>query len=167
VSDEALPISDSGAEESMDSLFKIAVDQEKVSEIKKDSQMEEGTYVRSENPATVTLNKHPKTGRQGLAVFAGIENAKSKGAVRFRLSWERQNKVLRDEATGEESDTGKPDLQSRLYAQAVDVYKRAHDGAAPGTIGDLATFLQQAPYRLKLMNGDESEVVLSIFPPTK
>jgi hypothetical protein len=47
------------------------------------------------------------------------------------------------------------------------VYKRAHDGAAPGTIGDLATFLQQAPYRLKLMNGDESEVVLSIFPPTK
>lgn len=163
--DEALPIPEE-QQEGMDALFEVAVNQETVDDIKKDSQLPEGNYVRTEDPATVTIQKHKVTGRSTFVIFAAVQSQKDekvKGRVRFRVSWERQNKIVRDEATGEETDTGKPDIQSRLYANVVDAYKRVN-GEPASNLGQLAQYLANAPYKLRLMNGDDSEVVLNLYP---
>jgi hypothetical protein len=100
-------------------------------------------------------------------VFAIVSNGKDKGGIRFNLSWVRQNKINRNKETGEETDTGKPDFQNQLYVQMVETYKKANDSEPPKSIGELAHFIQNAPYRVRLGNGTDREVVYSIFPPSK
>ena len=147
----------------MDGLFDIAVDQEQVAEVKKDAQMEAGTWDRSGDPATVTVDTHPVTGRKGFNVAAPVVKGDAKGYLRFRVSWQRFNKITIDPVTGDETDTGKPDISSRLYANLVDAYKRVNPDAQSISLGNLAEFLTNAPYRLRIMNGDDREVVLGLF----
>ncbi len=147
----------------MDALFQVAVDQEAVAEVKKDSQMEAGTWDRTGDPATVTINTHPVTGRKGFEVAAPVEKAGVKGFLRFRLSWQRFNKIVVDQVTGDETDTGKPDIQSRLYANVVDAYKKVNAESATISLGNLAEYLAHAPYRLRIMNGDDREIVLGLY----
>jgi hypothetical protein len=162
---DALPIPED-QQEAMDVLFSQSVNQETIADAKKDMQMEEGTYLRTEDPATVTIDTHPSTGRKGFNVFGPFVNAKDpkiKGRLRFRVSWERANKLVRDDATGEEIDTGKPDIKTRLYVNLVDAYKKVH-GEPPKNLGQLAQYLANAPYKVRTMNGDDSEIVLNLTP---
>jgi hypothetical protein len=57
--------------------------------------------------------------------------------------------------------TGKPNLRSQLYTQAVQVYTRAF-GAKPTTDADLANYLRDYPVTLRCVPGDSDPIVVRI-----
>ena len=178
---EAVPAADfeTSTEPTVDDLFKQFVSEEEVKQTEKDSILPQGTYTTIPE-FKVTLGE--KDGRKNARLFGRISktdenDAETKGAIGYPLSWIRKNKFdkIKDETTGvviEEKDTGKPDYLSKMFAQAVKAYTVAF-GEAPteldnaGTvnvnIGKVITYLRDYPHKLRVIQTQNNEnMVVSI-----
>lgn len=148
--------------------FDAPVDVEQAQQIQKRNMAPAGTYVT--DPDTFgELTVTPMTQDDGRRVFAFFGRTKYAGkgdevvsALRFRLSPDARPKK---DAEGNVV-AGKDDLSTRLYAQAVGAYARAHDNDAPKTLRDLSDWIKAAQgIQLRTMQGSDDLVVLSISAP--
>lgn len=148
--------------------FDTEVDAQAAVEVQKRNMAPAGTY--QTDPDTFgELTVTPSVQDDGRKVFAFFGRTKYAGrgdevvsALRFRISPDARPKKDREGNVVE----GKDDLSTRLYAQAVGAYVRAHDGGAPKTLRDLADWLKAVPgLKLRTMQGDDDLIVLNIQAP--
>lgn len=153
--DAALPPDDAHAAPMDGEQWNESVDHEGVDRTRKDSQLPGGGY--NTVPQLSLTRKKYDDGRRVASFFGPVigvdsKNEGAEGRVRFAISPDRRDK-----------EDGSPDLKSRLYAQAVTTYERV-TGSPAVLVEDVLRFLQDNPVRLRLMQGDEDNVVLNIGP---
>jgi len=152
---DALPPDEAHAAPMDGEAWSEGVDHEGVNATRKDSQLPGGSY--NTVPSLSLSRKKYDDGRRVANFFGQIIGVESKnegveGRIRFAISPDRRDKL---------EEEGKPDLKSRLYAQAVTTYERVM-GVPAATIEDVLQFVANNPVRLRLMQGDEDNVVLNI-----
>ena len=107
------------------------------------------------------VGKGVKVEGEGPASERELAVPQPQGRAGFAMSWEYRDKV--DFQTKEVVE-GKPDLQSRLWHQACQVYRQVH-GLARGeqlNVPDVLTYLQKYSVAVRFMKGDDSNIALSI-----
>ena len=161
----------------LDGLYDEGVDLDAAEKAEADQLLPAGTYqtvpVLSLFPYEV--QKGPNTGRRGFRYFGEVVSRKpisrnggapeiAEGRIGFRISPERRDK-----------DDGTPDLQTRLWANAIRAYTQAV-GSKPATNRDVAEFLKNYPVGMRLgqigvatesnpePDGEPGNLVFSIFP---
>jgi len=132
------------------------VDHKAVKQTTSDSMLPAGGY--NTLPEMSLTRKKYDDGRRVANFFGTIVGCENRtegrdGKIRFAISPDRRDKEGVEEA--------KPDIKSRLYAQAVTTYEKVL-GSKPATIEDVLTFIRDNPVRLRLMQGDDDNVVLNI-----
>lgn len=150
------------------------IDAKEAEEIKKANQPLAGDYVtdpESFGDLTITREVLADDNDRVLYQLAGRMRSARRGHedtvnfIRFRLSRDRRAK--RDYETNEEVP-GKDDIKSRLYSDAVDVYKGAHDDATPKTMKDLTEWLASTPgVRVNTMVGDRGDLIVLRIKPAR
>ena len=83
------------------------------------------------------------------------------GRAAFSVSWEYRDRV--DYQTKEVQE-GKPDMQSKLWHQACQVYRLVNqlDRKATVQVADVVAYLQKYPVAVRFMKGDDSNIALAI-----
>ena len=153
----ALPPDEAHAAPTEGETWDEQVDRQAVDQTRKDSQLPPGGY-NTIPQLSLTRVKYDD-GRRVAKFFGSVigvdtKNEGQEGRVRFAVSPDRRDKL---------EEPGKPDIKSRLYAQAVTTFERV-TGSPAATIEDVLRFLQDNPVRVRLMQGDEDNVVLNIGP---
>ena len=173
--DDAQTIGDSRLD--LDELYDQSVDQDAVDKVEADSLLPGGSYrsvpVLSATPSTTKTG--PNAGRRGFRLYGSFTSQKPlireeglpahivTGRLGFGLSPERRNKP-----------DGQPDLQTKLWAQAVRTFIQAA-GYKPETNRDVVKFLQDYPFGIRLgqvgvptesnptPDGEPDNMVFSLF----
>lgn len=161
----------------LDGIFDEEVDLNAAEKAEADTLLPPGTYdtvpVLSATPYEAQTG--PNTGRRGFRMFGEVLSRKpisrngaapaiTGGRLGFRVSPERRDR-----------EDGTPDLQTRLWAQAIRAYTQAA-GAKPTTNRDVVEYLKNYPVGMRLgqigvptesnpnPDGDPGNIVYSIFP---
>lgn len=150
--------------------FDTEVDAQQAAEVQKRNMAPAGTY--QTDPDTFgELTVTPSVQDDGRKVFAFFGRTKYAGrgdevvsVLRFRISPDARPKKDVDGNVV----VGKDDLSTRLYAQAVGAYTKAHDGDTPKTLRDLSDWIKSVQgLQLRTMQGSDDLIVLNINAPRR
>jgi len=125
----------------------------------KDSALPTGTYTTEIPPSRLSVTKD-KNNRLMVSGFWKVTMGDVKGAIGFRFSPERRNKI--DGNTGE--DTGKPDTAFKNYTQAFNAYTRVY-GEKPTSVGAIATYLRDYPVKFRIVTLSSGENWVAAIMP--
>jgi len=133
----------------MESLFNLGVDEEAEKKLDDALLLERGKYLTQGHPLIPKIERPDRGNHKGrlmVRFFGPIESLSTgvKGGIGYRMSPELRQK-----------DDGKPDLASKLWAQARNLAKRA--GAFDSTVGSVVDFLATTPVSLFLIKMDAVE----------
>lgn len=83
------------------------------------------------------------------------------GRAAFSVSWEYRDKI---NFQTKEVEEGKPDMASKLWHQACQLYRLVHqlDRKAQLDVPDVLTYLQKYSVAVRFMKGDDSNIALAI-----
>lgn len=170
----------------MDSLFEQSVNMDDVRQVQSDILKPAGSYVTQPDLSVQTsvVGEGPNKGRRlirffGAATLTVTERTSQRlklppgsvvpGTFGFAMSPERANKVRDSE------DTGKPDLASQLWAQAVTAYQQVYR-TKPTQVGDVVRYVQSIPVVLRVIqvgvpternpepDGEPGNIVMALSP---
>lgn len=147
-----------GGGPSLDDLFEEGVTTQALEEAEQAMMLPEATYTTV--PALTLTPRQNDAGRRYGRFYGKVVGEKD-GSVGFNISATFKNKFK------DGQDQGTPDLQSRLFTQAVRTYETAtgekYDGSKEARKA-VFEFIRDFPVRLRLIRGTDSPIVVSISP---
>ena len=148
-----MPLENPEAEPVFDlSLFEEPVDFASLDKLKRDAQPPAGQYL---SIPTLDIKVYRGDDGRRVAMLSGLFTHADDGAehrLRIRISPDRRD---------QRNDSGKPDMASRLWAQARDAFKQV-TGVEPTTERQIFEYLQNYPIKVRTMQGEDSPITLSI-----